>query len=86
MITTTTFPSTLKQADVIPVYRKGNKDNSINERVFERVILIRITKCMEKHNILPEYQDGFRPERSTKDVVFDLKNLLNKKKSLLCPF
>ena len=63
MIMTTTFLSTLKQADVITLHKKGNKDNPNNYRpistlhnlskVFERVILTRITKFIEKH-IRPE--------------------------------
>ena len=45
-------------------------------KVFARVILIRLQKLAER--IYPELQCGFRAERSTIDMVFSLRQLLEK--------
>jgi len=82
MIDSASFPDSLKHADIIPIFKKGARDNPANFRpvanlhnlskIFENVILHRIKIFAEKENILPENQFGFRKGHSTKDAVMTL--------------
>lgn len=96
MLTTGEFPRCLKNADITPIYKKGNKNEAKNFRpitilhnlskVYERIIYIRLLNFVLTHNILPSCQYGFRPKHSVRDAVVDLlfkieSNYLNNKKS-----
>ena len=82
MLATAIFPSVFKKADVIPIYKKGDKKKPNNYRpittlhnlskVFERVILNRILSFCDRNHILPKSQYGFRPKYSTKDAIVTL--------------
>ena len=55
-------------------------------KIFERVLLSRMTNFIDKHYILPDHQFSFRANHSTKDAIFSLmlkieKNLLENKKT-----
>ena len=43
-------------------------------KLFDRVILTRIHKHLEEHNILPDEQDGFRAFRSTTHQLYKTVN------------
>ena len=76
------FPSVFKTAKVMPLFKKGNPKIVNNYRpisllsciskVFEKVMLKRLTKFINKHNVLYEGQYGFRKNRSTVDACLDL--------------
>lgn len=76
-----TFPEKLKEAKLIPVYKKGSRHTPDNYRpisllssvskVFEKVILERILVFLDKYNILSEQQYGFRSKRSTEIAIYN---------------
>ena len=78
------FPSELKIAKVIPIYKKGSKDQFSNYRpvsvlsefskIFERLIYNRFLTFFEKHNILNNSQFGFRKNRSTSMAITTLSD------------
>ena len=69
------YPSGLKIAKVIPLYKTGDPTNVTNYRpisllsvvnkIFEKLIHSRLIKHLIDHDILNPYQHGFRPGRST---------------------
>ena len=74
------FPSFLKLADVIPVFKKGSKNSKHNYRpisilkniskVFERVMFKQIGDFME--NYFSKFQCGFRKSYSTQQCLIAL--------------
>lgn len=79
--TSQVFPSDLKKAKVVPIYKKGDRKNSNNYRpvsllpavskVFERAIYNRLMNFLSCHNILSQHQFGFRPKKSTELAIFN---------------
>lgn len=77
-----TFPSALKKALVIPLYKKGNHNDvasyrpisilPIISKIIEKAIKIRITEYFEINNLFNEAQFGFRSCRSTSDAILEL--------------
>lgn len=73
------FPSTLKIAKVLPLYKKGDNtlpDNyrpvallSTISKILERVIFNRILNFSDKYNILSKAQHGFRKKHSTQTAI-----------------
>ena len=69
------FPDGLKIAKVVPVYKSGDKNDIKNYRpisllpviskIFEKLMLCRISVFFSKHNVLNLHQHGFRPSFST---------------------
>ncbi len=80
-LTSGIFPSLLKIAKVLPVYKKGDHLSVGNYRpisllntfskIFETIIATRLTKFLEKYEILYKYQFGFRKKHSTKLALLD---------------
>ena len=78
------FPSELKKAKVIPLFKSGNTDTVSNYRpisilpclskVFEKVIYVRLSKFIEEKNILFENQFGFRQNHGTTLALITLVN------------
>ena len=72
------FPDSLKIAKVLPVYKKGDKNDYGNYRpisllpafskIFERVMYNQINNFVETNNILYVNQFGFRTGKSTSDA------------------
>lgn len=85
-ITQGEFPKSLKQAEVIPVYKKGKKSEltnyrpisllSIFSKLFEKHVHTEITKFITKHKILHKYQYGFRTNSSTELAVTQITEYL----------
>lgn len=80
-------PQDIRDAKIITLYKnKGERRDCNNYRgisllsivgkVFARVILGRLQKLAER--IYPESQWGFRVEKSTKDMIFSLRQLQEK--------
>ena len=100
MFSDSSFPNLFKQADIIPVFKKGDKSILGNYRpiaclhnlskVFERIILNRINGFIEKFAILPPSQFGFRSGHSTKDAIcallLEINNNDNHNKKSCCCF
>ena len=76
------FPSKLKHAKIIPIYKDGNEDEpsnyrpisllSIFNRLFEKVMYNRLKSFLNKYNVLYESQYGFREHRSTDHAILDI--------------
>jgi hypothetical protein len=76
------FPDGLKIAKVVPVYKSGDKCDLKNYRpisllpiiskIFEKLMLCRISAFFSKHNVLNLHQHGFRPSFSTSSALIDV--------------
>lgn len=76
------FPSLLKTAQVIPIYKSNEKYLAQNYRpisilsviskIFEKLIHKRMYKFLEKYHILYTRQFGFRCKRSTAHALIDV--------------
>ena len=76
------FPSQLKIARVIPVFKKGEKSLLTNYRpisilppfskIFEKIVAKRLMNYLNQHSILSDSQYGFRPNFSTELAIFKL--------------
>ena len=86
IMTSGIFPSWLKFSQVVPIFKKGNKDKLSNYRpislltsfskIFEKVIYKRLDNHMILNNILATEQYGFRNNTSTENVIHQLTNIL----------
>ena len=82
------FPSPLKQAKVIPIYKSGKRYLANNYRpisllspiskIFESLTSIRLISFLEDNNIISEQQFGFRKQHSTTHVVTDVHSQISK--------
>ncbi len=81
-------PDELKQARVIPLYKKGSRFECNNYRpvsilsalskVMENIIFEQIEDYLLKHNILYEFQSGFRRKHSTETTILYLMAYIRK--------
>lgn len=80
------FPSVLKEAIVIPIYKKGSREEVSNYRpisllptlskVLEKCMATRISKYFEKNNLFAKQQFGFRQGLGTTDGILSLVKLI----------
>lgn len=78
------FPDQLKIARVIPIYKSGDRREINNYRpisilpafnkIFEKIISLRLINYLECNNLLTEYQHGFRAHRSTESAILQFIN------------
>ena len=76
------FPSILKIAKVIPVFKAGDKGKvsncrpisllSVFSKILEKVVYIRTVDFLNSHSVLVPTQYGFRPKSSTIHAVLDI--------------
>ena len=76
------FPSPLKIATTVPIFKKGDVHSIENYRpisilpylskIFEKVINSRILNFMSLHNLISPVQFGFVKGRSTEDAILNL--------------
>ena len=76
------FPSELKLAKVVPVFKSGDSSSVNNYRpisvlsffskVFERVVYNRVLDFLCKNNVLYDYQFGFRQKHSAQHALITL--------------
>jgi len=81
------FPSCLKTANVIPIFKKGDTSNLNNYRpisllpvlskVFEKVLNSQLTKVID-NGFIDENQFGFRANHSTEDAVIKFVDQLER--------
>ena len=73
------FPNCLKIAEVIPIFKKGDHNLATNyrpisilsqfDKIFEKLIYIRISFYLEKYDLLGKNQFGFRENSSTNFAI-----------------
>ena len=95
------MPDIWKTSIVIPILKAGkNKSEKSNYRpialtshvskVMEKIILLRMNHHIEKNNIIPSNQCGFRKGKSTTDHIVrlsnDIKHQFSKRKGILATF
>jgi Reverse transcriptase (RNA-dependent DNA polymerase) len=85
---TGSFPSKLKVAKIIPIYKKGDRECADNYRpisllpaiskIFKKIIYNRLIHFFDANNILSEHQNGFRKKRSTmKTIENTIRNIVD---------
>ena len=78
-----TFPSCWKPTTIIPIHKPGKPTSSPSSfrpisltscisKLFERLILSRLTFHLQSNHLLPTCQAGFRPGRSSLDQILTL--------------
>lgn len=89
-----------KDSRVIPIYKKGDTNIASNYRpislitnfnkIFEKVLKIRLVSYLNKYEILSNKQYGFKENKSTQDAILDLiskvHSFLDKATPCLCTF
>lgn len=94
------FPSDWSEGFIIPIFKKGDKNEVSNYRgitllstigkLFTRILNNRLNKWAEEYNVYVEAQAGFRKHMSTIDNIFILNSLinhcLNNNERLYCAF
>lgn len=80
------FPDNLKIATVIPVFKGGDSSSLNNYRpisllpniakIIEKSIQIRLTSYISSHNIISQYQFGFRKNHSTEYALLYFDDLV----------
>ncbi len=95
-----TFPHQWKQANVVPVYKKNDKQNVTNYRpiallacvskVFERIVYNKLYAYCEQYNLLTWRNAGFKPMDSTVNqlivLVHNIQEALDKGKDVCMVF
>ena len=81
-----TWADALKIAEVIPIHKSNEKHNPANYRpislisdiakICEKIIHNRITNFIKSCDLLTKNQYRFRKNRSTKDALFQLSNVI----------
>ena len=89
MLMTGVFPNLLKISKVIPLYKKDDTGNTNMSnykpiallpsitKIFEKVILLQLTKYLDKNNIICEKQYGFWKNHSTEYAALHIVDFLN---------
>ena len=94
------FPKCLKDARIVPLYKSGKLSDINNYRpistlsflskVFEKIMLARLSKFIIKNNILNSRQFGFQAGKSTEDglILFmnDVYKSIDMHESVICTF
>jgi hypothetical protein len=78
------FPEQLKKSKIVPIFKKGNKEEVQNYRpiaivpalskIFELAIKIRLTDYFDKQGFFSERQYGYRKSRSTITALLEVVN------------
>ena len=76
------FPSVLKTAKVVPVFKKGSKSDRCNyrpisllsnfEKILEKLMYKRVYNFLSQNNIIYDLQFGFRQKFSTSHALINL--------------
>ena len=82
------YPSKLKTAKIVPIFKSGDQsepDNyrpisllSVFNRIFEKVMYLRLNDFIDKQNLLFPAQYGFRKHYSTQYAVIDIVDQIHK--------
>ena len=81
------FPDELKIAKVIPIFKNGDKKDTVNYRpisvltffskIFEKTMYNHLISFIDKENILYKFQFGFRKSHSTNHAIISLVENVN---------
>ena len=81
-----TVPDIFKNAHITPIYKSGSRRLPENYRpisltssvikVFEKIVKDRLTGFLERHNLLQDFQHGFRLGRSCLTALIDYFNTI----------
>lgn len=81
------FPKAFKHSVVIPIYKKGKKEDCNNYRpiaiiptfskILEGILNDQLITYFEQNNLFSESQFGFRSGRSTTDAILELTSYIN---------
>ena len=84
--TTSIFPSALKVANIIPIHKKVDKLDCNNyqpisvlsniSKIFEKMMHIQLTSFLNKNQVLPSFQFGFRKKHSTNHAFISLTEMI----------
>ena len=76
------FPGSLKIAEVVPVFKKGDLNSLTNYRpisilsqiskIFEKLIFNRINEYLDKYDLISDRQFGFRQNSSTSHAISNI--------------
>lgn len=82
------FPDVLKEAMVVPIFKKGDQNDVSNYRpisllpifskIFERCMARRISHFFESHGLFTDSQFGFRQHRNTTLAILELVSYILK--------
>lgn len=82
------FPTSLKHSVVIPIHKKGDKQDCSNYRpisllstlskIIEKLFNKRLISYIEGQKLLSDNQYGFRSKKSTEDAVLNLTSLISR--------
>ena len=85
-ISESVYPTSLKKAKVVPLFKKGDKKNPENYRpisllsslskVFEKLLFERMVNFCEKNKLLTSAQFGFRSKRSCADAILTVTEFM----------
>ena len=85
-ITKGIWPNELKKAEIIPVFKNGDKSTMSNYRpislilsiakIFEKIIFIRLHSFLNKNKIISENQFGFMSGIGTKEALHKVSDLI----------
>lgn len=80
------YPNKLKIAVIKPLFKKGERNNTENYRplslisnfskILEKIIKSRLTKYLQKFDIIARNQYGFQEHKSTNDAIAKLTSLM----------
>ena len=83
-ITQAVWPNALKTAEVVPIFKSGNKHETKNYRsislishiakIFEKAISDRLNEFLSQNNILSKMQFGFRKNMGTNEALAYITN------------
>ena len=84
--TTGLFPSTLKEENINPIHKKGDKLNCNNyqfifflsniSKIYEKVMHIRLASFLNKNKALSSFQLGFQNKHSTNHALISLTEMI----------
>ena len=84
------YPQCLKIAKCVPIFKGSPLDPSLPvnyrpisvltsvNKTFERVIHNQISKYLEKNNLLPPFQYGYRKQHNTSQAILDYTDYITK--------
>jgi hypothetical protein len=88
VLTSGQWPNEWKRSLLMPLFKRGNPKLHMNYRlialvpalskVMEKILDTRLSKWLNKNNIIHEEQGGFRTGYGTVDTIFILKALIDK--------
>ena len=82
------YPTKLKHAKVIPVYKCDDETDPGNyrpisllsnfNRIFEKLMFKRLKAFFDKHDVIFKAQYSFRDKRSTQHAILDIVNTIQR--------